>query len=660
MYVSQEPTGESRPASLLPENIEDVRGRQAFTYFESIFGVLRFRLGYAAYHSGIISTSLVMDQPRRPLFQANTWAEHSYSDLPQGQIRLLVISVAPDGALQLSLAHYMYDTELAYDTLSYAWPRAGSPRTFVLCDGARLYLSFELLEALKSLAVLNPARPVWIDYICIDQNNADEKAWQVKLMGKYYAQAERVWCWLGPSDALGGLAVKTMHRLATKLRRLELSQPITSAWLAESGLPAMYDRLWDSLDDFYTREWFNRLWTMQEFTLAKKAIFVCGPHTVAGSDVACVADQSLRLGLTTLTRRGRIPGVGYKDGYHFTVFASRYWEARGEHGGVPLALAMQLGRYKEAKGSNPQDRVYALLGLLDSKVTAQIKVNYQLPYWDMYVEVDKLSLKTSSHLEWLAQCESTSRAEGLPSWCADFSSENKAAPFSYSSYFAGFESGRDGSPCFEFSTHSNHLHVKGVSVTTIEYVAKYWEKWDTNRRANDGPQEKFAYTSRWMDDCFEQAQIILAKPASTLLEAFQRTLIADILRDQAPQSKEHLQEMWTSAQLLFARFREDNTTVPLSAEQQKLSGDFLDAVFHACRFRRFFVTADLCMALGPDEVRVGDQVVVFQNACMPFIVRKVADGEAYKLLGPAYVRGLMMGQVFGLVNDDRWRMFEIA
>lgn len=118
--------------------------------------------------------------------------------------------------------------------------------------------------------------------------------------------------------------------------------------------------------------------------------------------------------------------------------------------------------------------------------------------------------------------------------------------------------------------------------------------------------------------------------------------------------------MWTSAQLLFARFREDNTTVPLSAEQQKLSSDFLNAVFHACRFRRFFITADLCMALGPDGVRVGDQVVVFQNACMPFIVRKVADGEAYKLLGPAYVRGLMMGQVFGLVNDDRWRMFEIA
>jgi hypothetical protein len=85
------------------------------------------------------------------------------------------------------------------------------------------------------------------------------------------------------------------------------------------------------------------------FSVAK---FIVGPRLVG------VAQELLRLGLTSLTRKTRKPRVGCKDGYCFTTIASRYREAKGKNGSMSLELAMQLGRFKEAKDPDEHDRVH--------------------------------------------------------------------------------------------------------------------------------------------------------------------------------------------------------------------------------------------------------------------------------------------------------------
>lgn len=164
-----------------------------------------------------------------------------------------------------------------------------------------------------------------------------------------------------------------------------------------------------------------------------------------------------------------------------------------------------------------------------------------------------MALKTSSHLEWLAQCQSMWRPKSfLPSWCSNLLTENEAQPFLYNFHSAGFIENRPSTPHIEFPTGTNnHLVVEGVSIATIASVAKFSEKWDVERGPFDSAQAKFQYTSRWMNECLDMARTIPGLPSPAVPEAFLRTLIADALDGNIGHSYEELSDMWTCAQLLI-------------------------------------------------------------------------------------------------------------
>lgn len=57
---------------------------------------------------------------------------------------------------------------------------------------------------------------------------------------------------------------------------------------------------------------------------------------------------------------------------------------------------------------------------------------------------------------------------------------------------------------------------------------------------------------------------------------------------------------------------------------------------------RFFLSRKLFMGLGPEDLAAGDEIHVLSGASVPFVLRK--KGENYRLIGEAYVHGLMYGQ----------------
>lgn len=592
-----------------------------------------------------------------------------YQTLNKGQIRLLTIDQTENEPFRLSLGHYPYNAGLDYDALSYAWNPSteanGPPQVQVRCNAAPLKLSSNLCQAIKSLAILNISRPIWIDYICIDQKNIEEKEWQLPLMGHYYSRAKMVWIWLGQAHGNTDLAMEAMAGLALKLPTLRVSQPITDSWLLQNELPRSSDSLWDGIDDIYTREWFNRLWTMQEFVLAAQTTFICGLEVATGAQIVTVAQEFLRLGLVAVSRRGRISHVGYKDGYHFPTFDSRYREAKDEHGNISLHLALQLGRFKEAKNSKQHDRVYALLGLMSPVITARIPIKYDSSWWEMYIEVGKVSLKTSNHFELLTQCQSTWRPKDLPSWCPNFSVENEAAPFSYECYFAGYIWDMCCNPHVEFGTeHQSHMLVRGASFTTIKSVAKLPEKGDFEEDVLKSRIESLCEISSRMNEFLGMArQVIPESYFQPVPEAFLRVLMADVLEGhKTGHCFEILRTMWASTQAWISCMIREGDMSSLDAETSDAAHTFLDSVLHVCRSRRFFVTADHRLALGPDQVDVGDQVLIMKDAHMPFIIRAHERSGVYRMLGPAYVRGLMMGQVPKMIaaGELQWGSFEIA
>jgi hypothetical protein len=84
----------------------------------------------------------------------------------------------------------------SYEALSYIW---GGPTNTVeiICGQGRLSITVNLRDAIRRFRYKNKCRVLWVDAICIDQRNIEERGKQVQLMGMIYWKADRVLVWLG-------------------------------------------------------------------------------------------------------------------------------------------------------------------------------------------------------------------------------------------------------------------------------------------------------------------------------------------------------------------------------------------------------------------------------------------------------------------------------
>lgn len=110
-----------------------------------------------------------------------------YTPLKENCIRLVAISLTPEDEITVSIKNELLDIEdpLTYSALSYVW---GDPSrtTTISCDGASMQITTTLDAALRRIISTNPHGLVWIDQICINQEDLDERAEQVKMMNTIF------------------------------------------------------------------------------------------------------------------------------------------------------------------------------------------------------------------------------------------------------------------------------------------------------------------------------------------------------------------------------------------------------------------------------------------------------------------------------------------
>jgi hypothetical protein len=122
-----------------------------------------------------------------------------------------------------------------YIALSYTWGDPNDPLPIVI-DGIVVKVTRNLHSALTNLREDLVARPLWVDAICIDQSDDDEKSKQVQLMGKIYQEALHVMVWLGPADDTSDAVMDYLN---------EVGQEALSC-----GIEALYseiEKIWGSL-----------------------------------------------------------------------------------------------------------------------------------------------------------------------------------------------------------------------------------------------------------------------------------------------------------------------------------------------------------------------------------------------------------------------------
>jgi hypothetical protein len=185
------------------------------------------------------------------------------------------------------------EMEIKYQALSWCWGYGNPDYAVIIKDGENYYkksVRRDLALALKYLRMSTTTRTLWIDAICIDQANSDERNQQVQMMSRIYTRAEEVCIWLGEDEDTSELAIKFIQEEITPLKNFD-----------KISSDKTYSAKWEALMILMQREWFSRRWVVQEIALAKKATVYCGPDSIPWKEFAVAVE--LFVEVETVTHR---------------------------------------------------------------------------------------------------------------------------------------------------------------------------------------------------------------------------------------------------------------------------------------------------------------------------------------------------------------------
>ena len=194
------------------------------------------------------------------------------------EIRVLGLRPGVDGdsiACDLiTVARYGRD-ELQYEAVSYVWgvhPRV--PQFTITVNHLTACVGENLYRCLEALRYPEAIRWLWVDALCINQEDIDERSEQVQRMYDIYRSAFRVLVWLGPATEASELAFDTIqdHHLRQRLRAPPRSADFDTG----------YDVRWLALSHLLNRDYWVRTWIVQEIKAQKndKVLLQCGNRTI--------------------------------------------------------------------------------------------------------------------------------------------------------------------------------------------------------------------------------------------------------------------------------------------------------------------------------------------------------------------------------------------
>ena len=137
-----------------------------------------------------------------------------------------------------------------------------------------------LYSALKHLRLRDKVRVLWIDALCINQSDLDERSHQVLHMSSIFGRAVSVVVWLGEAWEGSDLAMEVVQRLGQD-ENLHLDRSLSPS-LIINGVGLDSEDLCENLARFFNLPWWKRIWTIQEFVLARHVVVQCGQRVLSG------------------------------------------------------------------------------------------------------------------------------------------------------------------------------------------------------------------------------------------------------------------------------------------------------------------------------------------------------------------------------------------
>jgi hypothetical protein len=352
--------------------------------------------------------------------------------LQPDHIRLITIHREAD-TLRLTVTSHKFQDDLEYDAVSYVWGTA-APSVNVSCNGKSLVVTPTVFEMLR---YLDPNRLYWLDSICINQQDADEKAIQIPLMHRIYSRAAFVVIWMGlPTVQIESFIARLPAALETVGRWNSMLDQNLKPWTQEPNIPFGDAHFWQGMMQVCNHEWFDRLWTFQEAILAKRPILLLGSLFLS-------FEGFLEFAFLGWFRpdgyiKSCLVAVGMIDS--FRVSFAKFWTFReyrttlATTGVIPLQwIPVLFWALRGRKVKEPVDRAWAITGLFSTDLRSELQtiVDYsdkgRAEFWRTHIEFAKTIMAMGHTLDLLRVPPTVGkRADPIPSWCPTLDGTSKS------------------------------------------------------------------------------------------------------------------------------------------------------------------------------------------------------------------------------------------
>ncbi|KAK3368403.1 heterokaryon incompatibility protein-domain-containing protein [Podospora didyma] len=382
----------------------------------------------------------------------------------------------PDGTLVDMGESLMFRDLLdhTYHARSYIRLGGALPDGEIICDGVPMTVGGELHRALRRLRSEDKTLRIWVDALCINQQDVDERNEHVKTMGAIYAGADRVRVWLGEEIGIETEAVRTMHNIDEVMNDLLLTRGLLEKGASLSEIQWQFVNTcnteaieWAALAELLERAWFHRTWVIQEIASARDVSVQIGQFELSWARLA-----GLICGLRQFKLDAPLaPFRGPKAIYMMDMLRRERVEE-----GLPRAtmpLLTMLEELREFESTIASDKIYGILGLTDSKNV--IEVDYSKTPEEIFTILAVDNLRSGS-LDILSHCltdipDKPAPILNLPSWVPDWTRPGWVEPFRVRDLRANACGSRQ-TPDFtiDLDAKPGVLHIKGLLLDRIAVV----------------------------------------------------------------------------------------------------------------------------------------------------------------------------------------------
>ncbi|KAK1830849.1 heterokaryon incompatibility protein-domain-containing protein [Podospora conica] len=497
----------------------------------------------------------------------------------------------------------------SYEALSYTWGAPGVTDQLYLHSrrdahdpgqpqqAHLLGLGENCALALRRLRFPDRERLMWVDAICINQNDIGERSAQVRIMHHIYKTASRVLIYLGEGDSDTDAAITILEDDANGRRHRTTDEPATDG---HNNLEVL------QLMRFFSLPWFERVWVLQEVAWATTALAVCGSRAVPWKETlhpAYTSSISQILQLQPLPR------------------ALSFGDPRPDQPMTAKFLFEELLLARRCWATDPRDKIFALLELFHSRPNdKRLAIDYERGVCDLYTDVAEYLMENLG-LDVLAAVPEPCRIPGLPTWAVDWTfTPTFRQKYSFNECFAG-GTGASSRPEFVIQqvqsadtvtlrrglrVRAAHLHTAGTSSRSFDFPRSY------SITEMSWPWKQYWYLAENVP-VFEQLLEHIERVVSGTVDPRDRF---DVDRP-APDDMLGFQQRWNTELK-----RTNQITTKLTD-------------------RRVFTTESGLPAMGPHRTKGGDRIFALEGASMCHVLRPTDQAGVFNYVGDCFLYGHM-------------------